>query len=428
MLALLTVTLPVDLAIVAAAAVLGRLRPLPTPTVDATEPRTVLITGGKMTKALVLARAFHRDGHRVVLAETARYRWSGHRFSNCVDEFHVVPDATDPAFADAIERLVDQRHIDVFVPVSSPVSSRHEADAARRIADRCEILHVHADTILTLDDKDAFAASADQLGLAVPETHRIVDAAEVTGFDFDQHPERRYLLKSIPYDPVHRLDMTTLPLATPAATRAHAEQLPIGPDQPWVLQEFVLGDEYCAHATVRAGSLMIWACCRSSASQLNYEMVERPDMKQWVRTYVAALELTGQVSFDFIVDADDRALAIECNPRPHSAITLFHGHPDLARAHLDDDLDTIVPLPDARPTYWWHQELWRLATDPRTAPARLRELSRGRDALLDPHDPLPFLLVPHLQIASLLVGALRRGTDWVKIDINIGKLVEPDGD
>ncbi len=59
--------------------------------------RTVLITGGKMTKALQLARSFHRAGHRVILTETAKYRFTGHRFSRAVDAFYCVPEPADPA-------------------------------------------------------------------------------------------------------------------------------------------------------------------------------------------------------------------------------------------------------------------------------------------------------------------------------------------
>ncbi|MFN3219003.1 MAG: ATP-grasp domain-containing protein [Acidimicrobiales bacterium] len=427
MLGLLTATLPLDLALAGVAATAGALRPMP-PVTPTTTPRTVLLSGAKMTKALALARAFHRAGHRVVLVETTRYRWSGHRFSNCVDAFRVVPPADHPDYPGALARIVEEEGVDVYVPVCSPLSSRYEAEAAAALGDRCEVIHVDADVICTLDDKDAFAASADPLGLAAPETHRITDPSQVIDFDFERRPGRRYLLKSIPYDPVHRLDMTLLPLATAEATAAHVRSLPISEERPWVLQEFIEGDEYCTHGTVRGGNLQVWACCRSSPSQLNYEMVDRPDIEKWVRTYVEALGLTGQVSLDFIVDADDRAVAIECNPRTHSAITMFYDHPDLARGYLEDGIDTLVPLPDSRPTYWWHMELWRMITDPRNAPSRMREVLRGREALLDPHDPLPFVLVPHLQIASLLLGAFVHGTDWVKIDINIGKLVEPGGD
>ncbi|MGV3564071.1 MAG: hypothetical protein ACO1ON_12400, partial [Nocardioides sp.] len=73
MLGLLTATLPVNLALAGAAT----LRRTPSGAVarpTTAERRTVLVTGGKMTKALVLARAFHAAGHRVLLAEQARYR------------------------------------------------------------------------------------------------------------------------------------------------------------------------------------------------------------------------------------------------------------------------------------------------------------------------------------------------------------------
>ena len=43
-------------------------------------------------------------------------------------------------------------------------------------------------------------------------------------------------------------------------------------------------------------------------------------------------------------------------------------------------------------------------------------------------DPLPFLVLHHVQIPLLLWRSLLQGKDWVKIDFNIGKLVEPAGD
>jgi len=87
-----------------------------------------------------------------------------------------------------------------------------------------------------------------------------------------------------------------------------------------------------------------------------------------------------------------------------------------------------VPLPDYTPTYWAYHELWRLLNAPRSLPERWRTVREGRDAILDVHDPLPFLLVHHLQIPSLLLRALVTGRDWIRIDFNIGKLVEVGGD
>ena len=62
-----------------------------------------------MTKALHLARAFHRAGHRVILVEGEKYRLTGHRFSRAVDRFYTVPPSGDPGYASALVDIVAPR-------------------------------------------------------------------------------------------------------------------------------------------------------------------------------------------------------------------------------------------------------------------------------------------------------------------------------
>jgi predicted ATP-grasp superfamily ATP-dependent carboligase len=422
-LALLSAALPANLAVTAAALVRSALTPQPRATAD--RPRTVLVSGGKMTKALALCRSFHRAGHRVVLVESGRYRFTGHRFSRCVDAFHVVPKPQDPGYAAALRDVVVAEGVDVYVPVCSPVASLYDALAAPLLP--CEVVHPDADLVRAFDDKDAFEALGAELGLPVPDTHRVESPEEVAAFDFAAGAPP-YVLKSIPYDPVHRLDLTPLPRPTPEGTAAFAAAKPITPDTPWILQSFVEGTEYCTHGTVRDGRLQVYACCPSSAFQVNYEVVDKPAIEEWVRTFVEKQRFTGQVSFDFIETADGRAFPIECNPRTHSAITMFYDHPDLARAYLEDGVPTLTPTATSRPTYWLYHELWRALSRPRSAPERLRVVLRGKEAIFDWRDPLPFLLVHHLQIPLLLLRNLLAGKDWIRIDFNIGKLVEPAGD
>lgn len=426
MLGLLGLTLPVDLAVTAA--VLARRTVVgATPREVAGRPRTVLVTGGKMTKSLVLARAFHRAGHRVVMVEQARYRLTGHRFSTCVDAFHLVPAPDDPGYADALLAVARAEVVDVFVPVSSPLASRYDALAGELLAGRCQVVHADAATIEALDDKDSFAALASSMGLPVPATHRVTDPAQVAAFDFAANPGR-WVLKSIAYDPVNRSDLTALPRPTPQETAAFAASKPIRPDNPWILQSFVAGQEYCAHATVRDGAVRAWVLCGSSGFQINYAPVEVPAVRAWVERFVAGLDLTGQVCFDLIATPDGDLRAIECNPRAHSAITLLADQgPALARAYLDAGAPAVEPPADARPTYWIYHEVWRLLTQ-RGRRARLATIARGRDAVLDRDDPLPFLMLHHAQVPSLLLGALVHGAAWVKVDLNIGKLVQEGGD
>ena len=49
------------------------------------------------------------------------------------------------------------------------------------------------------------------------------------------------------------------------------------------MQAFVAGQEYCTHSTVRDGRVQLHCCCESSAFQLNYEMVDVPEIEAWVQ-------------------------------------------------------------------------------------------------------------------------------------------------
>ncbi len=421
---LLLLALPFNLALTALA--LARSTFIKNSRPTATDPKTILVSGGKMTKALQLARSFHAAGHRVVLAESAKYRLTGHRFSRAVDRFYALPKPESPGYTNALAAIVRAEAVDVYVPVCSPVSSYYDALAKPVLSRYCEVLHEDANMVGQLDDKYEFSVLAASLGLPVPDAHRVCSPGQVEDFDFGPAPEP-YILKSIPYDPVHRLDLTTLPRPTAQETAAFARSKPMSAGTPWIMQGLVRGREYCTHSTVRDGKVQVYCCCESSAFQVNYEMADKPEIEAWVRGFVGPLKLTGQVSFDFIQAADGQVYAIECNPRTHSAITMFYDHPGLAAAYLDPDAPAVKPTAGSRPTYWIYHELWRLITGPERG-ARLAVIRRGKDAIFDWNDPLPFLMVHHLQIPWLLAGNLIRGKDWIRIDFNIGKLVEPAGD
>jgi len=414
-------TAAVDAVLVGLALLLVR----PAPVAAHPDPRTVLISGGKMTKALALARSFHAAGHRVILVESAKYRFTGHRLSRAVDRFYVVPEPDEPGYAQALLNVVRREHVDIYVPVSSPAASVPDADARALLDDACEVIHVDSRMVRNLDDKARFARAATTLGLRVPDSHQITDARQIADFEFP--PGRSYILKRVAYNPVGRMDLTRLSAETPERNVAFARSLHITEDDPWILQEFLTGQEYCTHSTVREGRVQVYGCCESSAFQINYAQVDKPEIHNWVQRFAAGTGITGQVSFDFIEGSDGHPYAIECNPRTHSAITMFYDHPDVAAAYLEDGHPMIVPNPSARPTYWIYHELWRLLTEPRRV-ARLRTIAAGTDAVFSWQDPLPYFGLHHLQIPALLLRNLRARKGWSRIDFNIGKLVGPGGD
>ena len=398
------------------------------PTVN-TEKKRILITGAKMTKALQLARFFYRDGHEVYLLETHKYWLSGHRFSKAVKGFFTVatPEKDPEQYCQDILNIVRSKNIDLFIPVSSPIASYYDSLAKVAIEPYCESLHLDPEETAILDDKHAFCSKARELGLSAPKVFRITDPQQILDFDFESDGSK-YIVKSIPYDSVLRLDLTRLPFE---GMEDYVRSLPISEEKPWVMQEFIRGKEYCFHATVRKGKIRLHCCSESSPFQVNYEQVDKPAIYEWVKTFVEKMNLTGQVCFDMIQTEDGTVYPIECNPRLHSAITMFHDRPGVAHAYLSDDESApITPLPDSKPTYWTYHELWRLLSirSLKELKAWWQKITKGTDAILTPEDPLPFLMLHNWQIPLLLLDNLRRLKGWVKIDFNIGKLVELGGD
>lgn len=392
--------------------------------------KKVLITGAKMTKALQLARSFYRDGHDVYLVETHKYWLSGHRFSRAVEGFFTVPapEKDSDGYCQALLKIVQENNIDLFIPVSSPIASYYDSLAKKALDPYCESIHLEPEETAILDNKYAFCSKAAELGLSAPKVFCITDPQQILDFDFERD-DSQYVIKSIPYDSVLRLDLTLLPFSE---MEAYIRELPISEEKPWVMQEFIRGQEYCFHATVRKGRIKLHCCSESSPFQINYKQVDNPAIYQWVETLVREMNLTGQVCFDMIQTESGAVYPIECNPRLHSAITMFHDHPDVASAYIEDSNsdDPIEPLPNSRPTYWTYHELWRLLsvrsfTD---LTAWWQKITQGTDAVLEPEDPLPFLMLHNWQIPLLLLDNLRRLKGWVKIDFNIGKLVELGGD
>jgi predicted ATP-grasp superfamily ATP-dependent carboligase len=430
---LLLLVLPLNIALTAIALLISIIiKPFQSRAI-ADSPQTILISGGKMTKALQLARSFHKAGHRVILVETHKYWLTGHRYSWAVDRFYTVPNPQTDEYSQALLKIVQQEKVNIYVPVCSPVASYYDAEVKRVLSGHCTVMHVDVETLQRLDDKYEFATASEALGLRVPKSYRITNPQQVIDFDFSD-AQRPYIIKSIPYDSIRRLDLTKLPCATEAETAAFVKSLPISESKPWIMQEYIPGQEYCTHSTIRDGHVQLHCCCKSSAFQVNYQNVDRPDIENWIRQFAKSLNLTGQVSFDFIEAADNGEIyAIECNPRTHSAITVFYNHPDVAKAYLEPDPlpQTVQPLASSRPTYWIYHEIWRLVThlwSPKQVYERLKIIAQGKDAIFEWDDPLPFLMVHHWHIPLLLWGDLQKLNEWVRIDFNIGKIVEIGGD
>lgn len=414
---------------------------------------TAIVTGGKMTKALHTCRHLKAQGCRVVLVETSKYWMVAARFSNCVDRFCVVPiPQNDPvAYQQAIKKIAEEEGATIFIPTSAPIASEYDASVREVLPANCKAYTPTLQEVRLLDNKDVFCKLAGMQGLSVPKSQTVRTHEEVLrvnrtlqegkledNFGVDAGPtgNRRFLLKSIAYDSMHRLDCFTIPCPEPKL-KAYLDRIPLSEDNPWVVQQFCSGEELSSWAVCRDGKMLCFATTRACMSCYNWQAEPRDspmhqEIQQWLEKFVCLNNLTGNICVDFMNDGPGTpVMAIECNPRTSSIIATFHDHPELGQVYLQDSDESkqmLLPLDNSPSVYWLFHELFSLAFRGNKK-ATLKHLMEGTDAYLSPQDPLPFFMLHALHLPVLLLRNMRvGGNPWSKIDLCIGKLTEVNGD
>lgn len=404
--------------------------------------KTAIVTGGKMTKALCVARYLKKAGCRVVLVETHKYSMVATSFASCVDRFVTVPvpEQKPAEYLSALKVLAYEENADVFVPVSSPVSSVYDARVGSVLPAGCRSLSCGEAWTAMLDDKVNFSELARLAGLPTPDTRRMTSIAEIAAFNDEllsqgEHATR-YVLKSIAYDSMRRLDLFTLP-AAPKALAEYTKDIDVSAGNPWLVQAFVSGTEYSTCALAHDGALSFFTDNVASISCFNYKHAGEAKLRHWVETFCRTHKLSGVVCIDFFIDEAGTPLAIECNPRFSSNITSFYNHPNIGKALLEPEkcvADGIVetPLPTHEETCWMGCELFYALTKPTSLMQKAIEVRDAilykKDAYYDPDDVWPFLALYYWHIPTLLVRNIMKGNRWAKIDLCIGKLTEVNGD
>ena len=413
------------------------------PSTSAPPTKTAIVTGGKMSKALFVARYLKKAGCRVVLIETHKYHMVASRFASCIDRFVTVPvpEQSPKEYLSALKSLAYEEDADLFVPVSSPVASVYDARVGGVLPPGCRTLSCGEVWTATLDDKVTFNELAKQAGLPAPDTRRMTSLEAITKFNDELlalgEGATRYVLKSIAYDSMRRLDLFTLP-ASPAKLAEYTKDIGVSQSNPWLVQAFASGTEYSTCAVAHKGALTFFTDNVASISCFNYEHAGTTALRHWVETFCRAHKLSGVVCIDFFIDAKGTPLAIECNPRFSSNIASFYDHPNIGRALLEPEecaASGVVetPLPSHKETCWLGWELYHAVTMPNASLAHRAysvydAIANKKDAYWDPDDVLPFLALYYYHIPTLLVRNIQRGNTWAKIDLCIGKLTEVNGD
>lgn len=366
---------------------------------------TVLLTLGRLPKALDLARSFHAAGWRVVVAEPFRRHLAG--ASNAVARsVQVTAPATDrAAYLHDLLRVVEAEAVDLVVPVSEEVL--HVAALHGRLPARTRLFAMPQDVVLAAHDKGRFAAQSAGLGLSVPRTHPLgSDEAAALAAEQD-----------VVVKPLHACSgrgVRIIPRgsALPAA------------DAPAIVQARIEGTERStcslAHDGVVSGTVVYQGVMQSGSVSIAFERVDDPQIEAFVRDYAAATRWTGFLSFDFMLDRQRRPFAIECNPRTTSGLHFFAAE-DLARAVLDP-AHPLRHRPQPR-----LQQFYSCLTETQLSIFRggrflpkLRALVTTPDVTWSARDPMPFLTMTFTTWPIIRAAIAQRATFGEVATLDVG--------
>ncbi|KAI1840905.1 hypothetical protein JX265_013401 [Neoarthrinium moseri] len=439
-----------------------------------------------MTKGLTLARAFYLTGHRVIGAdfESTGIPCSG-RFSHSISVFRTLQKQnaanTKAEYTHQVLRIIKDEGIDLWVSCSGVATSLDDARAKELIEEStpCKCVQFGVRETALLHQKDSFMREADQLGLAVPQTYSVSsteDVLQVLSNNRNTYPERKFILKTVDVDDVHRGDMSLLPFRSDFETQEHVVHLPISPSKPWILQEYIPGgEEYCSHSLVVRGEVKCFVACPSAELLMHYRALPRTSplsraMLAFTREFVLRSAhpelLTGHLSFDFMVkdtSISEKGLArsiyaIECNPRAHTAVVLFaqkgHEMEEMVEAYIStlekapadpqvvfqqDGLseDSIITPSSPLPRYWIGHDLVSLVFHPaihwvmgklkasdflESCEVFVVHVVSWKEAIFETWDPVPVFALYHIYWTLTIFSAWLWGQRWSRLNVSTTKV------
>ncbi len=342
----------------------------------------ILFTGGRAPATLELARAFHRAGHTIFMAESLHGHLS--QPSRVVTKNFIVPpprQKTDE-FINALRTIILENKIDLLIPTCEEIF--YVSIGKDQLP--CTVFAEPIQKLNKLHNKWSFVYNAASYGLSVPPTILTATVNDVL------HAYSNW--KELVIKPVYSR-FAAHALIRPTLKYALSK---LNYDSPWIAQNYIEGTEICTYSICHNGHITAHATYPSTitaghGATIYFTPIHHPAIFEWVKKFVKKNQFTGQIAFDFIQSPDGRIFALECNPRVTSGAHLLASHPQFAEAFLNPALECISPLDD-------HSYILASAMLAYGLPASiknnnftqwLRTFFTSSDVILDFKDPLPFL-------------------------------------
>ena len=342
----------------------------------------ILLTLGRLSKGLELARALAQAGHRVIIADP--FNWHLSKPSRRVTKsYRVTAPVSDlEQYLDDLLAIIDRESIDLVIPVSE--EALFTSRIGPKLPEGVKLFGPGFEQMAKLHDKLGFARLCHAIGLSAPETYP-ADSPEAV------HLAQRsdFVIK-----PIHgcsgigvRLKAAGDPLTATDARRSN------------LIQQRLYGRQISSFSIVRDGEVQATGLYEGdvylgTVSVRCRRIDEMDAVHDWISTFAAAESYSGFLSLDFFVAEDGTPSAIECNPRLTSGIHLLHRK---RVAALVTGAEPKSPVFKPQKAFQDGHAAMTVAVGnigrPLTYLKTLGKVLTTKDVMFDWRDPLPFFLM-----------------------------------
>lgn len=286
---------------------------------------------------------------------------------------------------------------------SQPVAPFEEVFyIARHLDELSKLTRVFAsplETLAGLHDKAAFLELCSVAGIPTPPTTIARDADElraaIEGYD-------GFLARAA----FSRGGVKILTDRGAMAGMLTVEECHPRPENPWLVQAFIDGTDLCSFSVAHGGRVTAHSTYEhpstiDGAGGISFVSVDAPDALEFASRLIESTRFTGQLSLDWM-RTDEGLVAIECNPRATSGVTLLS-----SQAFVDAVVDEPAGAPRVAEagvrTHYAIGLIRELVVNHTDIVANLRELFSGaRDVYGAKGDlaPLLYVLISYGRVAA----------------------------
>jgi len=294
----------------------------------------ILLTSSRTQHCLHLARLFNQGKHIVYAVDN--FKTTTCRGSTAIKRNLVGANAkyNISKYIQSLINIVKKHEIDIIYPSLEEVL--YLAKYKNLLNNYCDVFCDTYEKLINLHDKYNFIKLAKEISNFNTPITKISTSIEQLNENI------KILLKSFPkivLKPVYSRAGAHV-FATEKSTPL-IKNLEISKTKPWIVQQFIEGDQLCTYSVANNGKIIahssyISPLKKHNAQGMANKFINDLETEEFAINFVKKLNFHGQIAFDFLVNRKKEIFVLECNPRCTPGIFAFDKKSNFARTLIGE--------------------------------------------------------------------------------------------